>query len=140
MRWHTVVWGALLAIVATVAFAQQVNNIRTVPPHYAYALFNLLLVVVLGLIAWLMKRAISGTDESIKQATTKIDNMVTQISEIRVMIAGDLYPRKEHMEYARHVDEQMNMLRKSIHDLRDEIQPLVNRLTILEALMRKEKS
>ena len=112
---------------------------RGLPPEYTIAIFNLLLIVVMGVIAWLVKRAVTATDRQIEIAVAKIEEMAKVLGEVRVMIAGDLYPRKEHTEFARHMEEQLNLLRTSVHDLRDSIQQAINKVAVLEAIVQKRK-
>lgn len=138
MRWFVAVGAILLATVAGVALA-QVAGTKMVQPQYAYALFNLLLVIVIGLIAWLMKRAIQGVDSSVNKASDKLDNLSAHVNELRVQIVGDYITRKEHSEQIKHLENLIDQHRENIHKLRDQTQTMVNKITFLEALHEKEK-
>ena len=112
-------------------------------PQTLYLLFNVLLIVVIGLIGWLMKRAIASNDQKVDEAIKLIGEATLAVNKLQLLIVGDYYPRKEHAEYARHLEVTLEQLRENIHKLRDQMQTIVSKVSVMETItstLKEERS
>jgi len=95
------------------------------------------LFLLLGVLGYLIKRAISGNDSRIEQAIIKSVAIESSIANLQLLIVGDYYPRKEHIAYANEVSEKLDKIRTDMHNLRDSIHAIGNKVGILELLERQ---
>jgi methyl-accepting chemotaxis protein len=110
-----------------------------IDPQLFSLLINVMLVAVVGIIGWLIKRAISGNDAKIEEAIKQINGASKSIGDLHLLIVGDYYPRKEHAEYARHMDSTMDQMRNNIHNLRDSLQTITSKMSALEVIVQSLK-
>lgn len=116
---------------------------KNIPPEYIFSyllpLFNFALISVVAVAAWFVKRSIAHTDASILLALRKMEAISVVVVELRLMIAGDYLPRKEHAELAQRLQHEIDLLREGTHKLRGDLQPLAMKLAVLEAATERRK-
>lgn len=108
-------------------------------PQFLYMLVNILLLVVVALVGWLLKRAVSSNDHLVQSAIKELKEVSSAVSKLQLLIVGDYYPRKEHNEYAHHIEVELTRLRENVHGLRDQAQSLLSRLTVVESSLNTMK-
>lgn len=105
----------------------------------ALVVVNCLLLLVIGVVGWLLKRAISSNDEKIVEATKEIKEATKAVSQLQLLIVGDYYPRKEHREYEKRMDGILEQVRGNVHSLRNDYQTLLARVSVLEVTVQTIK-
>ena len=108
-------------------------------PQLLYMLVNILLLVVVGLVGWLLKRAVTSNDVLVQTAIKELKELSTAVNKLELLMVGDYYPRREHIEYAKHVENLTSGMRENIHDLRDKLQTIMSKVTVLEATVNTLK-
>lgn len=107
---------------------------------YISILLNGMILIVMGIVGWLLKRAISTQDESIKSLVNKVDEANKSVNQLQLLIVGDYVPRKELANLTETFQHTTDQLRQSMHNLRDQIQAMISRISLVEARQRvKEK-
>lgn len=108
------------------------------PDMYLSILLNAAILILVGFVGWLLRRAISNQDETMKVGLQKVDRVEAAVSQLQLLIVGDYYPRKEHQVYVEQMAHTIDQLRSNIHSLRDQIQAVTSKMSVLEALHNKE--
>ena len=108
------------------------------PDMYLSILLNGAILLMVGFVGWLLRRAIYNQDETIKIGLGKVDKLDAAVAQLQLLIVGDYYPRKEHQVYVEQMAHTIDQLRSNIHSLRDQIQTVTSKMSVLEALHNKE--
>lgn len=108
-------------------------------PQVTYLLVNVLLMLVVGGVGWLLKRAISGGDEKLDKVASRVEETTKEVGKLQLLIVGDYLLRREFLEYQKHVDGVLEQLRNNIHNLRDGGQSTASKLAMLEGILNTLK-
>lgn len=108
------------------------------PDAYVGLLLNAAVLILVAFVGWLLRRAIYNQDETIKIGLGKVDKVEAAVSQLQLLIVGDYYPRKEHQVYVEQMAHTIDQLRSNIHTLRDQLQTIAAKVSVMEALTKKE--
>ena len=108
-------------------------------PQIFAVLINFSFILIIGVVGWLLKRAITSQDETLRVLSTKLEANNAAINSLQLLIVGDYFPRKEHVAFAEHVNHVLDQLRANIHNLRNELQTTVSKIAVMETKMERAK-
>lgn len=100
-------------------------------------ILNFSFILVIGVVGWLLRRAITAQDTTLQELGRKLEQNNTAIASLQLLIVGDYFPRKEHVAFAEHINHVIDQLRANIHNLRNEIQTVVNKQTVIETKLER---
>lgn len=105
-------------------------------PQILYMLINMFLMLFIGAVGWLLRRAINNSDEKIDQVVKEVKDSTKAMTQLQVLIVGDYLTRKEYAENQKNVSSVLEQLRENVHGLRGHIQTNATKIAMLEGMVK----
>jgi methyl-accepting chemotaxis protein len=102
-------------------------------PQMGFYVMGVLVMLVIAVLGWLLKRAIANNDAKVDRAIIKIGELALCLNKLELLMVGNYYLRQEHIEFARHLEVTLEQLRGNMHNLRDQAQTMMGRVSVVEA-------